>query len=213
MTWAVNCDHSSVGRMSKVRAEEGRGMSREKTDGNVVFNPTKESESLRLSAETSQLYIIRAPKYGGIESLNRVKGGIVKAYIVDDSEVVIERLKTMLSELKEIEIIGQANNPFDAINGIRTLKPDVVTLDLQMPGGSGIGVLLSTKRDDPSPTVLILTNYPYPQYRKKCMEAGADFFFDKSTEFEKIPEVLKGLVQNPKWRARKTDSSSENENI
>ena len=47
----------------------------------------------------------------------------MKVFIVDDSEIVIERLKTMLSELKEIEIIGQANNPFDAINGIRALHP------------------------------------------------------------------------------------------
>jgi len=183
-------------------------MSREKTDRKVLINPIEESESLQLSTETSQPYIIRAPKYGGIESLNRVKGGIVKVYIVDDSEVVIERLKTMLSELKEIEVIGQAHNPFDAINGIRTLHPDAVILDLQMPGGSGIGVLLSIKRDTSGPTVLILTNYPYPQYRKKCMEAGADFFFDKSTEFEKIPEVLKQLVQNSTLRAKKTEQGS-----
>jgi len=119
----------------------------------------------------------------------------MKVFIVDDSEIVIERLKTMLSDLKEIEIVGQANNPYDAITGIRALQPDAVILDLQMPGGSGMGVLLSIKRDDSAPAVLILTNYPYPQYRKKCMEAGADFFFDKSTEFEKVPEVLKELME------------------
>ncbi len=119
----------------------------------------------------------------------------MKLFIVDDSEIVIERLKTMLSEEKEIEIVGQAHNPFDAINGIRALQPDAVILDLQMPGGSGMGVLLSIKRNHSGPTVLVLTNYPYPQYRKKCMEAGADFFFDKSTEFERIPEVLKELME------------------
>ena len=119
----------------------------------------------------------------------------MKVFIVDDSEIVIERLKTMLSDLKEIEIVGQANNPYDAITGIRALQPDAVILDLQMPGGSGMGVLLSIKRDDSAPAVLILTNYPYPQYRKKCMEAGADFFFDKSTEFERVPEVLKELME------------------
>jgi hypothetical protein len=41
----------------------------------------------------------------------------------------------------------------------------------------------------------MLTNYPYPQYRKKCKDAGADFFFDKSTEFDKITEVLKKLTR------------------
>ena len=39
----------------------------------------------------------------------------------------------------------------------------------------------------------MLTNYPYPQYKKKCMDAGADFFFDKSREFEKVIEVLSGI--------------------
>jgi DNA-binding NarL/FixJ family response regulator len=141
-----------------------------------------------------------------------VQGGIVKVFIVDDSEIVIERLKTMLSEVKEIEVIGKANNPFDAINGIRTLHPDAVILDLQMPGGSGIGVLLSIKRNSSAPVVLVLTNYPYPQYRKKCMEAGADFFFDKSTEFERVPEVLKQLFQNSALRARKIDQGSGNIN-
>jgi DNA-binding NarL/FixJ family response regulator len=141
-----------------------------------------------------------------------VQGGIVKVFIVDDSEIVIERLKTMLSEVKEIEIIGQATNPFDAINGIRTLHPDAVILDLQMPGGSGLGVLLSIKRNSSAPVVLVLTNYPYPQYRKKCMEAGADFFFDKSTEFERVPEVLKQLFQNSALRARKIDQGSGNKN-
>ena len=136
----------------------------------------------------------------------------MKIFIVDDSEIVIERLKTMLSEVKEVEVIGQAHNPFDAINGIRTLHPDAVILDLQMPGGSGMGVLLSIKRDDSAPTVLILTNYPYPQYRKKCMEAGADFFFDKSTEFERVPEVFKELIQNsPLWGKREDlDSGDKN---
>jgi DNA-binding NarL/FixJ family response regulator len=141
-----------------------------------------------------------------------VQGGVVKVFIVDDSEIVIERLKTMLSEVKEIEVIGKANNPFDAINGIRTLHPDAVILDLQMPGGSGIGVLLSIKRDNSAPVVLVLTNYPYPQYRKKCMEAGADFFFDKSTEFERVPEVLNRLIQNSALRARKIDQGSGNKN-
>ena len=55
----------------------------------------------------------------------------------------------------------------------------------------------------PSCVVIIFTNYPYPQYRKKCMEAGADFFFDKSMEFEKIPEVLGQLVLEAKMKDKK----------
>jgi len=48
-----------------------------------------------------------------------------------------------------------------------------------------------------APLVIIFANYPYPQYRKKCKQAGADFFFDKATEFQRINEVLKMLSRTP----------------
>jgi len=64
-----------------------------------------------------------------------------------------------------------------------------------MPGGNGIEVLKNIKKNGSGPTIIILTNYPYPQYRKKCMGAGANYFFDKSTEFNKIIEVIKKLIQ------------------
>ena len=49
----------------------------------------------------------------------------------------------------------------------------------------------------------MLTNYPYPQYRKKCIEAGAECFFDKSTEFHGVTEVLEQLVQDSKPSKRR----------
>lgn len=119
----------------------------------------------------------------------------MKVFIVDDSALVRERIITMISEHPGIEIIGQAKNAQEGINSILKLKPDVVILDIRMPGGSGIEVLRNIKKNSSGPTIIILTNYPYPQYRKKCIEAGADYFFDKSTEFNKIIEVLKKLIQ------------------
>jgi DNA-binding NarL/FixJ family response regulator len=119
----------------------------------------------------------------------------MKVFIVDDSALVRERIITMISEHPGIEIIGQAKNAQEGINSILKLKPDVVILDIRMPGGNGIEVLENIKKNSSAPTIIILTNYPYPQYRKKCMEAGADYFFDKSTEFNKIIEVIKKLIQ------------------
>lgn len=120
----------------------------------------------------------------------------VEVVIADDSAAVRERLVSMLAELKGVEVIGQAQNVEEAIASIRTLKPKAVILDIRMPGGSGINVLQNIKREQPAPVVIILTNYPYLQYRKKCLEAGADFFFDKSTEFNKIPQVFKLLTRD-----------------
>ena len=127
--------------------------------------------------------------------MGKKKKKIVKVFIVDDSAFLRERLITMLSELKGIEIIGQAKGPPEAQEAIPKLKPDVVILDIRMPGGNGIEVLKNIKKDKNPPLVIMFTNYPYPQYRKKYMDAGADFFFDKSTEFDKITEILKKLTQ------------------
>ncbi len=119
---------------------------------------------------------------------------MIRVLIVDDSALIRERLKTMLSEIAGVEIVGEAEDKMEAIASNDRLHPDVAILDIRLPKGNGIGVLQHIKRDTPSVIVIMLTNYPYPQYRRKCMEAGADFFFDKSTEFEKVPEVLMKLT-------------------
>ena len=65
-----------------------------------------------------------------------------------------------------------------------------------MPGGLGIDVLENIKQNDSALMVIVLTNYPYPGYRQKCLQAGADFFLDKSTEFDQIPELLARYKQD-----------------
>ena len=119
----------------------------------------------------------------------------IKVLIADDSPVVRERLATMLSELAGIKVVGQAEDVAGAIRTIRELKPDVVILDIMMPGGNGVDVLKNIKQDKAGPMVIILTNYPYPEYRQKCLQAGANFFLDKTTEFDQIPALFEQLKQ------------------
>ena len=119
----------------------------------------------------------------------------MKVLIVDDSILLRERLTAMISELPGIKVIGQAENAENAISSIRILKPDVTILDIRMPGGSGFEVLENIKRDKWTPLMIVLTSYPYPQYRKKCLDSGADYFFDKSSEFQKVIKVLKKFIK------------------
>ena len=116
-----------------------------------------------------------------------------RVFIVDDSPVVRERLTGMISELAGMQVVGHAEIAFEAINSIRRLKPDVVVLDISMPGGSGMYVLETIKRERPCPLVIMLTNFAHDQYRKKCLQLGADYFFDKTTEFDRVIEVLRHL--------------------
>lgn len=103
---------------------------------------------------------------------------------------------TMFDELAGIEIVGQAETVAEAVTAIQKLHPDVVILDIRMPGGSGIDVLKRVKQGEVTPMVIILTNYPYPGYRQKCLQAGADFFLDKSTEFDQIPKLFEQLKRD-----------------
>ncbi len=119
----------------------------------------------------------------------------IKVFIVDDSLIVREHLVTMLNELAGIEIVGQAEDVAAAISAIQKLQPDVVILDIRIPGGSGIDVLEHVKQNQVAPIVIILTNYPYPGYRRKCLQAGADFFLDKSTEFDQISALFEQFKQ------------------
>jgi YesN/AraC family two-component response regulator len=116
---------------------------------------------------------------------------MLKIVIADDSAIIRERLAVLISDLEGVELVGQASNAPEAIEITQRLRPDVVILDIRMPGGNGIQVLEVIKANEAGPLIIMLTAFPYPQYRKKCLEAGAEYFFDKATEFERVAQVVK----------------------
>lgn len=117
----------------------------------------------------------------------------MKIFIVEDSPLLRERLGELVAEIKGVEIVGSANDAQMALDVMSTFKPDVVILDIHLPNGSGIEILQKLKSQPPSPWVIMFTAFPYPQYRQKCLQAGADYFFDKSTEFDCIPPIIEKL--------------------
>ena len=114
-----------------------------------------------------------------------------KVFIVDDSPLVRERLINMISEIPTAEVVGQADIAFGASNTIRKLRPAVVVLDISMPGGSGLHLLEEIKQNDSAPLVIVLTNFAEEPYKQKCFQLGADYFLDKSTEFEKVMDIIR----------------------
>src|SRR5215470_14478579 len=104
----------------------------------------------------------------------------MRVFIADDSRQVVERLTDLLSGLLGIEVAGNAGEVSVGLQRIRQLRPDALILDLEMPGGSGLDVLRAVRKELPGLQVLVCTNYSYPQYRKECLAAGANYFLDKS---------------------------------
>jgi DNA-binding NarL/FixJ family response regulator len=120
----------------------------------------------------------------------------MKVFIANDSGAVLKRLADLLDEVPGAQFVGQASDVPEAVEGVQKLRPDVLILDLQMPGGSGLDVLRAIRADHPYLYVLICTNFPYPRLREECFGAGANIFLDKSAEFEKIPTILRELIHS-----------------
>ena len=96
----------------------------------------------------------------------RQRTPIMRILIADDSAVVRARLISLLADLRGIEVVGQAEDAIEARNLAEKLRPDVAILDLRMPKGSGADVLSDLKKLNPTPKVIMLTNYPHPENRK-----------------------------------------------
>ena len=112
---------------------------------------------------------------------------------MDDVPSMRDRLRELVSEVPDVDVVGDAGTPADAIAGILDKRPACVLLDYQLVGGTGVDVLRAVHGHAPGPVFVVLTNHPDPQYRRACMAAGADHFFDKSTEFECVADVLRKL--------------------
>jgi len=120
----------------------------------------------------------------------------MRVVIADDSEILRSRLIEMLHEIEGVEVVAEARDARAAIEAIKMHHPDVVVMDIRMPGNDGIMVIETIRKGKKNkPKIIVFTNYPYLQYRKKCMDAGADFFFYKALEFEKLIGLIKELAQ------------------
>ncbi len=130
----------------------------------------------------------------------------MKLVIADDNGGFLKRLVLILSAIEGIEIVGEAQSVPDAIDVIRRARPDVVILDLNMPGGSGLDVLRTFRSRSSAPVVIVLTIGSRGEYQARCLSAGADYFFEKSSDLRNMILLLKDLVKTnakglPKRRA------------
>jgi DNA-binding NarL/FixJ family response regulator len=122
-------------------------------------------------------------------------GTDMKVFVVEDSAAVRERLIEMIREIEDIEVVGEADTFDTAVDGILNTRPDVAVLDIKLAddGGSGIDVLSEVKKGLPAMKAIVLSNYATPQHMKASADAGAEYFLDKSADFERITEILEQM--------------------
>jgi DNA-binding NarL/FixJ family response regulator len=121
--------------------------------------------------------------------------GEMKVFIVEDSPEVLERLVDLVCEVPGVEMAGTAGNFADAITGIISNRPDVGIFDIKLGDDrrGGIDVLSYVKAQMPGLKAIMLSNYVTPQHIRASAEAGAQYFLDKSKDFERIGAVLRKM--------------------
>ena len=119
----------------------------------------------------------------------------LKVFVVEDSAAVRERLVEMIRDVKDIEVVGEAATYDTAVAGIITTRPDVAVLDIKLANetGSGIDALIEVRKTLPGIRAIILSNYSTPQHLKASADAGAEYFLDKSSDFERVAEILEQM--------------------
>lgn len=130
---------------------------------------------------------------GGVK---KGKGCRVRVLIADDSRAIGLRLVEMLSEVEGVETIGPALDGEEALRLFWQFHPDAAVVDIQMPKRNGLEVLVMMRQVEWQCLILVLTNHCADEFRDRCLGAGADHFLQKSADFERVPEIIKELLQD-----------------
>lgn len=122
----------------------------------------------------------------------------MRVLLADDSGLILERLQEMIKKIKYVEIAGSFTNGIETLNALRILKPDLAIVDLKMPGLNGIQVLNEIRNENKILKFMILTFCSADYYQKIALQAGADYYFSKVDDFEKVSMVVEEMLANEK---------------
>jgi DNA-binding NarL/FixJ family response regulator len=116
----------------------------------------------------------------------------LRVYVVEDSELIRRRIVDNVRAMGRFEVVGVAESEDEAVKAIDKLHPDIVITDIRLKNGNGIDVVRHVRAHPyaPRPRVFVLTNYAFPEYRHQCSVAGADEFFDKSSEYDRFLQLM-----------------------
>ena len=122
----------------------------------------------------------------------------IRILVVDDHPMVIEGMKAILQQISFVEVVGTANNSFQALELTDTLQPDLIITDINLPEVSGIELTTRIKKKYPSIKVIGMSTFNDRSYISQMIQSGADGFLVKSASREEIeqaiPLVLEGQL-------------------
>lgn len=115
---------------------------------------------------------------------------MIKVFITDDHYMVIEGIRSLLQHEKEIEWMGHASNADSCLAFLRTHQPEVILMDINMPGMSGIDLCKKVKEDYPNVFVIGLSTFNQQSFIHKMMEHGASGYVLKNATQAELMEAI-----------------------
>jgi len=119
---------------------------------------------------------------------------VIRILVVDDHAVVRSGLKLLLSAEPDLEVVGEAGNARDAVFEVRAQKPDVVLLDVVMPGESGIEAVPKLLHESPETKVLVLSMQDDPNYVREAFAAGASGYVLKEAADAEVVDAIRQVA-------------------
>lgn len=118
----------------------------------------------------------------------------IKVLVIDDHSLVRYGIRRLLQEETDISAVGEADSTAQALKVLREDSWDAMTMDLKMPGQSGLDGLLAVKRASPGIPVLMVTMYPEEQYAMRALKAGASGYLHKSCAPDHLVTAIRKIV-------------------
>ncbi|KVE24874.1 two-component system response regulator [Burkholderia singularis] len=118
----------------------------------------------------------------------------VSVYLVDDAKPVRCRIAARLGALAGIAVVGEAEDLAAALAGLSACQPDIAIIDLRLADGNGLELIAALSRRVPRVVTVVLTNLSGPAFRAASRAAGADFFFDKTVEFDAACKTIEAIA-------------------
>lgn len=119
--------------------------------------------------------------------------------IVEDHTLLRAGLRALLSQDKDIEIVGEASNGRDAIQAVGALSPHLVLMDLNMPGMNGIEAIVDIKRRYPETRVLVMTVHKTDEYIHASLRAGADGYILKDVTHDELRVAIRSVLSGKSY--------------
>jgi two-component system, NarL family, response regulator NreC len=124
---------------------------------------------------------------------------VISVVLVDDHAVVRSGIRLLLERQDDIEVVGEAGNAKDALFRARALKPDVILLDVVMPGESGIEVLPRLLEESPETKVLVLSMQDDPSYVREAFAAGAQGYVLKEAADDEVVSAVREIANGGRY--------------